>query len=460
MFYYKYKKLFNESEEKLNQTQRELEKSNLSLAELQEENKNLSTKYSGFIEKDKIIDERNRKIEILDNQFIQLNEKYQASLAIYQKLNDEIGLYEDSLEIGSYGLYKPQFNYDTPEKYKSALEYNYDKQKQLIKNDLAAICKTEWMVGGSKTEGRKMTNQYKKLMLFAFNGESDSCIAKVKWNNAAKTKERIEKAFESINKLGVTQNVHLSNEFLELKLEELFLTHEYELKVHAEKEEQRRIREQMREEEKAQKEFERAEKDAAEEERRFQKALDKAKQELGSATKEDLDLLNNQIKALEQKLQEAQEKKERAISLAQQTKVGHIYVISNIGSFGEHVYKIGLTRRFDPLDRVRELGDASVPFHFDVHAIIYSDNAPQLEYELHQKFESRRLNRMNNRKEFFKVTLDEIETCINEHTNAEIKFTKAAEAREFRETIAMLEKLNAKLNEQSKANEFPTSLMS
>jgi len=240
----------------------------------------------------------------------------------------------------------------------------------------------------------------------------------------------------------MTHNVSLTTELLNLKFEEMALFHEYDLKQHAEKEEQRRIRDLMHEEEKAQREFERAQREAEDEERRYQKALDKARQDIGVASEEDFKFLNEQIGVLEVKLKEAQARKERAISLAQQTKVGHIYVISNVGSFGEDIFKIGLTRRLDPLDRVRELGDASVPFHFDVHAIIYSENAPQLEYEIHRKFDDRRLNRINGRREFFKVSLSEIEEVIKQHSDAGIQFTQIAEAREYRETLTLLEKLS------------------
>jgi hypothetical protein len=143
--------------------------------------------------------------------------------------------------------------------------------------------------------------------------------------------------------------------------------------------------------------------------------------------------------------------------MAQMTKVGHIYVISNIGAFGEDVVKIGMTRRLDPLDRVRELGDASVPFHFDVHAIIYSENAPQLENELHKKFNDRRLNRINNRKEFFKASLEEIESFVKEHADAEIEFTKVAEAREYRETLIVN---NTNLIEKTSSTKvFPKTLL-
>lgn len=171
--------------------------------------------------------------------------------------------------------------------------------------------------------------------------------------------------------------------------------------------------------------------------------------------------MQEKIKILEQQLQEAHAKKERAIAMAQLTKVGHIYVISNIGSFGEEVYKLGMTRRLDPLDRVKELGDASVPFQFDVHAVIYSENAPQLEYELHQKFKDRRLNRINVKKEFFRVTLDEIETFVNQHTGAEIQFTKLAEARDYRETLTLIENLKSTQESESivKTSPFPLSLV-
>jgi hypothetical protein len=472
MFFNKTKKVLAQTEETLTQVQQSLTETKKQLEdtegkliktgeELQSKknaNTELTVKYSVFIEKDKAIDDLNLEIAKLKNDLTLLNEKYQNGISVFSTLENEINLYQDTLEIGSFGLYQPQFNYPTSNDYKNALEENYKKQKQLIKVDLAAICNTEWTVGGSKAEGRKMTNQYKKLMLFAFNGECDSCMARVKWNNAAKTKDRIEKAYESINKLGVTSNVHLSTEFLNLKFQELALTHEYELKQHAEKEEQRRIREQMREEEKAQREFERAQREAEDDERRFQKALDKAKEEMGTASDQTLIALNQQVVMLEQKLKEAHEKKERAKSLAQQTKVGHIYIISSIGSFGEDIYKIGLTRRLDPLDRIRELGDASVPFNFDVHAIIYSENAPQLEYDLHKKFGDRRLNRINGRREFFKANLEEIEEFVKQHANAEIEFIKIAEAKEYRETLTLLEQLNYAINEHSTKSKFPMSL--
>lgn len=445
MFFNKYKKQLIEKEQ-------ELEIALSKLAQYEHE-------FKDVIEMNSLLTQKVSLIEQAENKLQELNSTYQKGLSLHNTLEKEISLYQESLEISSYGLHQPQYSFDTSERFKHELELNYEKQKQLIKTDNAVICNTEWTVGGSKAEGRKMTNQYKKLMLFAFNGECDSLIAKVKWNNAVKFRERILKAFDAINKLGVSQNVYITQDFLQVKLDELTLTYEYEQKKYDEKEEQRVIREQMREEEKAQRELEKAQREAEEEERRFQKDLEKAKQELQGGSEVNASLLQEQIKDLEQKLQAAHERKERAIAQAQLTKVGHIYVISNVGSFGQDVYKIGMTRRLDPLDRVRELGDASVPFQFDIHAIIYSENAPQLENELHKKFAERRLNRVNQKKEFFKVTLEEIEAFVKQHANAEIEFTKLAEAREYRETLTILEQVDKLINKVEEVSHFPKSLM-
>ena len=207
-----------------------------------------------------------------------------------------------------------------------------------------------------------------------------------------------------------------------------------------------------------QREIEAAQKEAARDEERYQKALERARKELDKAHGEDIESLTNQMKELEDKLRAAQELKERAMSRAQITKSGYIYVISNIGSFGKDIYKIGMTRRLEPLDRVRELGDASVPFTFDVHAMIYSDNAPELETELHQLFDDKRVNLVNTRKEFFQTSLDNIEKAVLER-NAEIEFTKLAEAREYRESEAI--RGQAAISEKKKkeiAEKFPDSL--
>ncbi|MCD6595723.1 DUF4041 domain-containing protein [bacterium] len=390
--------------------------------------------------------------------FETLSADYKSKRAIYEKLLKEISILEEDLDFISYGVYKPHFDFDTSEKYKEKITEIRQQQKALMKNKTAAICHMEWQVSGSKREGRKMTNRNIKLMLRAFNNECDAATLKVKWNNVEKMEQRIIKAFEAINKMGEPNRIDITRDYLNLKLKELYLAHEYKEKRQEEKEEQRRIREQIREKEKVQKEIEKAQKEAEDDEIRSKKALEQARKEIEKATGEKLANLKDQISLLEQQLKEAQEKKERAISRAQMTKSGNVYVISNIGSFGKDVYKIGMTRRLEPLDRVRELGDASVPFRFDVHAMIFSENAPELENKLHQIFDDKRLNLVNKRKEFFHVTLDEIEKIVKEN-HGEIEFTKIAEAREYRETLSIIEQ-NEKKDEikEKLEKEFPEEL--
>ncbi len=416
----------------------------------------LREKYASIINLDKEIDARNIEINAIRSQIEDLNTKYTTALKTYESLKEQIDIYTETLEVSAFGLYQRRFDFDTSEKFKTAIDENYLKQKNLVKEDKALICSVELTYNNSLAEGKKAVSRYKKLMLYAFNGECDSIISKVKWNNATKAIERINKACTDINKLGEILQISISSEFLNLKIEELNLTHEYIEKKYEEKEEQRRIKEQMREEEKAQRELEKEQKEAEEEEIRFQKALEKAKKDLGGANENEIEELSGKISELEEKLQKAHERKARAVSMAQLTKVGHIYIITNIGSFGENIVKIGMTRRLDPQDRVKELGDASVPFHFDIHAIIYSENAPQLENEFHKKFHERRINKVNNKKEFFNVTLDEIESFVKDQVNAEIEFTKIAEAREYRETIKFTKSEMTVDNEIQ--NKYPKSI--
>ncbi len=274
-----------------------------------------------------------------------------------------------------------------------------------------------------------------------------------------KMEERIKKAHSSLNELGGVMQMSIADGYLEARLSELRLAHEYEEKKHQEKEEQWRIREQIREEERAEREFEQAEEEAQLEEARFQKALETAREEATRATGAQLQKLSDQIASFEAKLDEARKKKERAIARAQLTKSGFIYVISSIGSFGEKVLKIGMTRRLEPMERVKELGDASVPFGFDVHAMLYSDDAPRLEGELHQLLEDKRVNLVNARKEFYyDVELAEVEKFVREK-GLSAQFITIPEAREYRETLAMrAEKQNSAQVTQGQ-DVFPPALV-
>lgn len=353
------------------------------------------------------------------------------------ELKKQVSTLEDELNLQSHGLYEPKYDFGTSARYKLEIDDIRKRQKAMIRNKTAIVCRTEWTVGNSRTEGRKLTNQYTRLMARAFNGECDSIIPKVKYNNYSRIEDRIMSVFQAINKLGETHTIYISPEYGDLKIEELRLVHEHQEKLQAEKEEQYRIREQMREEARAQRELEKAQQEAEREEKRYQEALDRARREIEQSTGQRHDRLQSEIQRLNELLLEAQANKERAMSRAQMTRSGHVYIISNIGSFGEHVYKIGMTRRLDPEDRIRELSGASVPFRFDIHAMIYSEDAPALENALHQMLETRSVNRINPRKEFFNVSLEEIEKMVRQqNVNAEFIWTHTAE--EFRKTQALI----------------------
>lgn len=410
------------------------------------------------------------KLDNLGNEFAlenaKLNRDFQNKRTVYESLLKEVSLLEENLEDISYGIYKPHFTYATSDEYKESLIKSVEKQKETIRLEKATLCAHNWIVEGSAEKGKKMVKEASKLMLRAFNGECDAAIAKVTWNNISNMEARIAKAFEALNKLGSTNKISITDYYRDLKLEELWLEFELQKKIQAEKEEQRSIREQMREEEKALKELEKAAKDAQIEEERYEKALEKAKLEVEKASGAELEKLNAKIAELNANLENAHTQKERAISQAQLTKSGHVYIISNIGSFGDNIYKIGMTRRLEPLDRVKELGDASVPFDFDVHGMIYSDNAPALENTLHRHLENKRLNLANTRAEFFVTSIDEIEQIIQEF-NLTVKLTKLAEAKEFRESNSIREEKARQLQNKSeihkteaekKLERFPTSL--
>lgn len=271
----------------------------------------------------------------------------------------------------------------------------------------------------------------------AFNGKVDSILSKTKRDNYGVLEQKIRDAYQLVNYNGAAfRNAAITPEYLDARLDELkWACAVNELKAR-DQEEQRRIREQMREEERARREYERAQKEAAKEEEMIRKAMAKAEAMLQSANEARRAEYEAKLEDLREKLAEAEAKGQRALSMAQQTKHGNVYVISNIGSFGENVYKVGMTRRLEPLDRVRELGDASVPFPFDVHAIIESDDAPALETALHKELALMQMNKVNPRKEFFRVPLSTIKGIV-EARGIQAVWTMKAEAADYYETLAI-----------------------
>ncbi|MDH2327825.1 DUF4041 domain-containing protein [Cereibacter sp. SYSU M97828] len=381
-----------------------------------------------------------------------LRRQYAEKKVVYDRLASEVALFDERLAFAEMGVYEPHFDFTDSEQFKNAIERVRAEQKAMVSAKTAAICTTNWTVDGSKSKGQTMTGRNIKLTLRAFNNECDAAIANIRWNNANAMVKRIGYARDQIDKLNASNAVTITEHYYQAKLKELRLTHEYREKQKAEREERAEAARAAREEQKLIREMEEAEREEA----KYQKLLEKAKTEAMGAHGAKLDAYSQQIEILERDLAEAHAKVERAQAMAEMTRSGYVYIISNMGAFGPDMVKIGLTRRLDPTDRVRELGDASVPFFFDTHAIIYSDEAPALERALHTEFAKQRVNATNMRKEFFRVSLDEIEEAVTRLAPG-ASFFRDIEAQEYRETMALR---NAQLEAQIQQKEvvFPDAI--
>lgn len=362
-------------------------------------------------------------------------------LALNKEIEDkksQIIVLEEDILLESFALYKPKFSFQSSDAYKVRLELCREKQKQLIKEGKAVDASDSWTVNNSKSEGKKMVNDMKKLLLRSFNNECDYCVDNVKFNNMEVNEKRIERSFETLNHLGRIMHARITETYKRLKYEELYLAFEYQQKKQEEKEEQKRAREELREQQKLEQEIRQARERIAKERKHYLQAIKDLETKLAGATN-DVDRGLITVKLGEIKAQYGElEKEEKVIDYREQNaKAGYVYIISNIGAFGENVYKIGMTRRLEPMDRIDELGDASVPFSFDVHGMIFSDNAPALEAKLHEHFRAGRINKLNDRKEFYRADIFEIEKVVKENYNNVVDIIKEAPAEQFRESQRM-----------------------
>ena len=411
------------------------------------------------------VNKRFKPVISLDKEVLKVEKKlkklsgsYSSKKSIYDKLLKEIEMFQDELEMSNFGLYKPHFDFEDSDEYKAKILSLREDQKQMIRDYEAIPPDYNWTVDGSKAKGKADINRRIGVCLRAFNGECDAIISKARWNNIDILKNRIKKSEEALNKFLIPSGMYFNDDFVQLKIDQLYAAYEYKERKYQEKEERRLVLKAEREEKKVLAEAANLQKEAEKKEKLYNKALEEAKKELGLLSGKDLESHNQKILDLESKLEEALSDKQRAISRAQLTKSGHVYVISNIGSFGKDIYKIGLTRRLEPEIRVKELGDASVPFGFDTHAMIYSEDAPALEKELHKIFDSKRVNLANSRKEYFNVSLEEIKDAVLS-IDQSVDFISTAESREYRETKNILEKMNKKIQNAKLSDEsFPDNI--
>lgn len=375
----------------------------------------------------------------LNAQLVDTERKVELAKKQLSSLVGQIDLYsrvDDYTRVGHFEM--PNYLYDTSVRYQSEIKEVRERQRKLIREKAAVTYPGDLMLCTNKSMDKKILDGQVQLMLSAFNVECDLLIERVGPANLDRTLEQIEKRAEALEKSCATLKCGFNTDYVELKFEECKLQFEFVLKKKEEQEEQRIIREQMREEVRVQRQYEEAVKDAEREEAKFTRLLERAREHLAEESGQERALSLAKINLLEEQLREAQERSTRAKSMAEQTRRGYVYVISNIGAFGEEVFKIGLTRRLDPQERVDELSSASVPFPFDVHAMCYSEDAPALEHALHKRFSSRRINAVNFRKEFFRVGLGEIQAAIEEMVDDEVDFTVTAKADDYFQSKRLL----------------------
>lgn len=359
-------------------------------------------------ELNKILDSKENKLNELNHSLELLNKEYVANIV------DDF-VYDD---ISS-------------EEIKNELALIKIQEKDLIKNNRAVIFNKE-------IDTKREANNNRRQILRCFDSEAFNIISNVTTKNIDTSRNKLVKSFEVINNMFKTSGFELSNEMLEIKLQELNFTYNFDLKKQQEAEIQKAIREQILEEEKVMREIEDEKRRIEKEEAQFNNEVKKL---MSYMQKTDNDVEKNlyieKIRELEEKLNALEKDKENVFDREANTRAGFVYIISNIGSFGENIYKIGMTRRLEPMDRVKELASASVPFEFDVHAMIFSEDAPALENMLHKEFKEFEVNKVNPRKEFFKVDLEKIREIVLENYSEMVDFTMEAPAEEYRESLKL-----------------------
>ncbi|WEV57868.1 DUF4041 domain-containing protein [Ligilactobacillus acidipiscis] len=424
--------------------------------ELLQKNKLISdTKQATVVELEDMIKEKEKTLKELDKRYIdkleqlkidKLKDKRNSLKDDIRKLQGEIVTYQDIINVESFGLYQPRYNFDNSAIYKDKLAELRQHQKDLIKNDKAGIIVNAMTLDGSARKGKTMQKRNIKQLVRSFNTECEAAINKVTYSNFDRTEKRIDRSFKQLNNLNKSNGIILADAYLDAKKEELALVFEYSQKKQEEKDILREQREQEREEKKVQKEIEQQRKQVLKDTQHFENAKTELEEKIADAADEEKEVLLLKLKELEDKLKQLQAKESDLDYREGHATAGYVYIISNIGSFGQDVYKIGVTRRLEPMDRINELASASVPFKFDVHAMIFSENAYGLESELHERFKDQRVNKMNNRKEYYNITMDDIKQALEKYSDLTFDFDEEAEAYEYREGLRLAKAMQRQQN--------------
>lgn len=312
----------------------------------------------------------------------------------------------------------------------------YIKKLQMKEKELLNL--EEVKIFNVSTENKRHQNAQAKQIIRLFNAETSQLINKVNRKNIESMQNKIFKSYEGINKIFETDNVRIPETLLDIKLEMLDLMHKYQVKIEDEKIIRREERARLKEIEQAEKEMEKKLKELDKDIRHHNNEIKKLTMYLNNTDLQvEKELYIEKIRELDQSLKNLNSERENVEDRKDNAQSGFVYIISNIGSFGENVYKIGVTRRLEPMDRINELSSASVPFEFDVHALIFSENAFELENKLHEYFKKYKVNKVNGRKEFFKVNINEIKDKVLSEHNSTVQFIDEPKAIQYRETLRL-----------------------
>ncbi|MBD1808856.1 DUF4041 domain-containing protein [Microcoleus sp. FACHB-SPT15] len=368
-------------------------------------------------------------------------------------LHQELRELDAKVYLHAIDYYEPKFDFIQSSEYVIHLKNIKLDQERMRKSGKAFISNVKLKLDGSQRKGDKMTKSLLNLIKVAFETQCDYAIREVKYNNVSTLEKKITNIFNKLNKLSDITRCEISLEYLKLKIKELYLKYELEEKQQEEKQKEREIREQMKREEKDRLNFEKAMREVEEAEqieKKYEEDIAKFRQEMEQAVGTQLADYNRRIKYLQEELSKAKINKEKANSDLKRHKAGHIYVISNIGSIGRDIYRIFMTKSSNPDGYVRTM-NPSVPFPFDVQFKLYSEDASETVEYLHQHFNHKRVNIVNEKREFFKVRLDEIEQVVQkikrEAGGLTIeKFEKVPQALEYRRTQAAERKSDSQTN--------------
>ena len=384
-----------------------------------------------------------KKISDLNIQFKAITKEYSEKLARLKELDDQIVLADDLVLVQSYGLYESQYKLKSSDEYKTRLEKEREIQKEIIRNKQAVTGQTNWTVNNSKAEGNKLVNDVMKLLLRSFNNECEEATDKVRYSNFEQSEKRIQQAYTQITKLGRVFDMSISSQYYQSKIRELHLAFEYAQKKEEEKEELRLLREEARENAQLKREIAEARQKLSKEQTHYEKALSALMTQLETAPVELKDEIVERIKSTTATIDEIHKGIEEVDYREANQRAGYVYIISNIGAFGPNVFKIGMSRRLDPEDRISELSDSSVPFDFDIHAMLFSDNAPKLETALHNRFANYKVNMVNPKREFFFATIEEIKDEIHKNYDKIVDFVDVPQAEQYRISKKMRELLQS-----------------